>query len=95
MNIFLLVNLLGEKRRVFDSRMAFAAWHAGALGYIGAMFFAGSIEGRNPAFSFVPDATRDGIYLFRLGCGALMSTAAAFWFWRVTQVNRRVVAKKK
>ncbi len=90
MNIFLLVNLLGEKRRVFDSRWAFAAWHGGALGYLAAMFFAGLIEGRNPAFSFVPGAMRDGIYLFRFVCGALMTAAALHWFWRATRLNQTV-----
>ena len=87
MNIFLLVSLLGENRRVFDSRRAFFAWHAGALAYIAAMFFAGTIEGRQPAFSFVPGELRDGIYLFRLGCGALMTAAALHWFWRATHLN--------
>ena len=91
MNIFLLVNLLGEKRQVFDSRWAFFAWHGGALGYIVAMFFAGSIEGRNPAFSFVPGELRDWVYLFRLVCGALMTAAALHWFRRATQINQPVV----
>ena len=92
MNIFVLVNLLGEKRQVFASRWAFAAWQGGALGYIIAMFFAGSIEGRNPAFSFVPGEMRDGIYLFRLVCGALMTAAVAYWLWQATQMNRAVAA---
>lgn len=92
MNIFLLVNLLGEKHRVFDSRWAFAAWHAGALGYLIAMFLAGSIEGRNPAFSFVPGEMRDGIYLFRLVCGALMTAAALHWLWKNAQVNQPAIA---
>lgn len=87
MNIFLLANLLGEKRRVFDSRRAFCAWHAGTLGYIAAMFFAGSIEGRNPAFNFVPSEMREAVYAFRLACGALMTAAALHWLWRATRLN--------
>jgi cytochrome c oxidase cbb3-type subunit 1 len=84
MNIFLLVMLLGETRRIFDSRPAFCAWHAGVLGYIGAMFFAGVIEGGQPAFNFVPGDLRNWIYGFRLICGALMTAVALHWLWRAT-----------
>jgi len=94
LNILLLVTLLGEQKRAFDSRWAFVAWQGGALGYIVAMFFAGSIEGRNPAFNFVPGGMRDLIYLFRLACGALMTAAVLNWFWRATEMNRAVATAK-
>lgn len=85
MNILVLVTLLGERRHIFDSLWAFVAWQAGTLGYVAAMFFAGSIEGRNPTFNFVPGEMRDLIYLLRLGCGALMTAAAVNWFWQITK----------
>lgn len=91
MNIFLLTTLLGEKRRVFDSRWAFFAWQAGVFGYVAAMFFGGSIEGRSPAFNFVPGELRASIYLFRLVCGTLMTAAALHWLWRATRISRPAV----
>jgi cytochrome c oxidase cbb3-type subunit 1 len=85
MNILVLVTLLGEDSRVFNPRHAFLAWHGGAIGYIALMFFAGTIEGKNPAFSFVPGTGRETIYLLRLGCGLLMTAAALTWFWQINQ----------
>lgn len=87
MNILLLVTLLGENSRVFNSRLAFYLWHGGALGYIALMFFAGTIEGKDPAFSFVLGAERGTIYLLRLGCGLLMTAAALTWFWQMNRQN--------
>jgi cytochrome c oxidase cbb3-type subunit 1 len=92
MNLLLLVTLLGEKSRVFGSRHAFFAWQIGVAGYVAAMFFAGFVEGKNPAFNFVPSATRDLIYLFRLGCGASMTVAAASWFWQIIKQQRSAEA---
>jgi cytochrome c oxidase cbb3-type subunit 1 len=90
MNVLVLVTLLGENRRVFDSRRAFVAWQAGTLGYVVVMLFAGTIEGRNPAFNIVPGAMRDLVYLLRLGCGALMTSAAAHWFWQINKQQHSV-----
>jgi hypothetical protein len=85
LNIFILVTLLGEKRKVFDVKWAFIAWQAGTLGYVMIMFIAGWLEGGNHAFSVTPGAMRDVIYLLRLGCGALMTAAACHWLVRITR----------
>jgi len=81
LDIYLLVALLGERGRGFNSRWAFFAWNAGAFSYTGLMFLAGWLEAIDPSFAFVPGASRDAIYSLRLVCGGVMAAAAVHW-WR-------------
>jgi cytochrome c oxidase cbb3-type subunit 1 len=43
------------------------------------MFFAGYIEGFDPAFAIVPGALRNSIYILRLLLGILLFIASADW----------------
>lgn len=88
LNIFVLVTLLGEKRRIFDTKWPFIAWQAGTFGYVVLMFIAGWLEGGNHAFNFVPGPTRDLLYFLRLGCGVLMTAAAGHWLVLMTRSLR-------
>ena len=81
LNIFLLVALLGESGRGFNTAWAFFAWQAGTLGYVIIMFLAGCMEASDPAFTIIPGATRNVLYGLRLVCGGLMLAAAWHW-WR-------------
>ncbi len=80
LNIFLLVNLLGENGRNLNSTWAFYTWQMGTLGYVILMFLAGWLEGNNPAFTIIPGAGYDIIYILRLVCGGLMTTASIHWW---------------
>ena len=88
LNIFVLVILLGERRKVFDAKWAFLAWQVGTLGYVVVMFIAGWIEGNDHAFNFVPGSVREVIYLLRLGCGGLMTAATCHWLMQITRSLR-------
>ena len=86
LNIFLLVVLLGEQGRIFNSRWAFLAWQAGALGYVLVMVLAGWLEGSDPAFTMIPGRSRNVIYALRLFCGGMMTAAALHWWLRLSRV---------
>jgi cytochrome c oxidase cbb3-type subunit 1 len=49
--------------------------------YVAIMFYAGWLEGANPAFSFMPGTLRNGIYLARLLLGILILVASIDWFF--------------
>jgi cytochrome c oxidase cbb3-type subunit 1 len=85
LNIFLLVVLLGDKQRIFDSKWAFIVWQSGVAGYVAVMFLAGWLESQNPAFNIVPGASRNLIYFLRLMCGGLMTASAGWWFFCLTR----------
>ncbi|MDB6022201.1 MAG: putative rane protein [Pedosphaera sp.] len=89
LNIFLLVTLLEEDGRRFNSTWAFFAWQAGTLGYIVIMFLAGWLEGNNPGFTIIPGVSRDIIYVLRLGCGGLMTAAAIYWWQGLSLMDGR------
>jgi cytochrome c oxidase cbb3-type subunit 1 len=92
LNIFLLVVLLGENGRGFNSTWAFYAWQGGTFGYVVIMFLAGSLESHHPAFTIIPGTARAVIYTLRLVCGALMLAAAIHW-WR--EISRVVATRPK
>jgi cytochrome c oxidase cbb3-type subunit 1 len=86
LNIFLLVVLLGEKGRVFNSTWAFFTWQAGTLGYVMIMVLAGWLEGGDPPFTMIPGGSRNVIYVLRLLCGGMMTGAAIHWWLGLSRV---------
>jgi len=57
------------------------------------MFYAGWIEGADPAFTIVPGPLRDAIYWLRLLLGIAMTAASLQWLWRSTisvRTNHRI-----
>jgi cytochrome c oxidase cbb3-type subunit 1 len=89
LNIFLLVVLLRERGRAFNSTWAFYAWQAGTLGYVVIMVLAGWVEGNDPAFTIVPGIGRDALYALRLICGGMMTAASIHWWLGLSQVVAR------
>ncbi len=81
--VLLLIGLTGPEDNVFASRWAFVAWQAGTGVYVLIMLIAGWIEGADPAFTMVPNTTRNVIYGIRLCCGMAMAAASAEWLWRL------------
>lgn len=78
--IFVMVQLLGDDGWIFNGTWSFYVWQASVLLYVLLMFFAGWGEGFNPAFSMVPGALRNSIYVLRLLTGVLMLVASLDWF---------------
>jgi cytochrome c oxidase cbb3-type subunit 1 len=81
LNIVILASLL-EPSGVFDSTWAFGLWQGGTLGYVLVMAVAGWCESIHPAFTIVPGALRNWLYLLRLICGGLMFAASVHWLTR-------------
>ena len=77
--IFVLVQLLGEDGRIFTSKRSFYGWNLGVLAYVLLMFIAGWREGGDPAFTIVPTAARDTIYILRLAVGVVMLASSLDW----------------
>jgi cytochrome c oxidase cbb3-type subunit 1 len=89
LNIFLLVVLLGENGRIFNSTWAFFAWQAGTLGYVIIMVLAGWLEGNDPSFTIIPGVGREVIYALRLVCGGMMTAASLHWWLELSKVVSR------
>jgi cytochrome c oxidase cbb3-type subunit 1 len=77
--IFVLVQLLGEDGWIFNGTWSFYVWQGSVLAYVLVMFYAGWLEGVNPAFSILPGVARNTIYLIRLILGVLMLGASTVW----------------
>jgi cytochrome c oxidase cbb3-type subunit 1 len=77
--IFVLVQLLGDDGWIFNGTWSFYVWNLSVLAYVALMFFAGYIEGFDPAFAIVPGALRNSIYILRLLLGILLFVASADW----------------
>ena len=86
--IFVLVQLLGEKGWIFDKAWPFYLWQASVLTYVALLFFAGWLEGIEPAFVMTPGAARNAIYMLRLLLGILMLIASAEWLIRARRLLR-------
>uniref|UniRef100_A0A7V4XSH9 Uncharacterized protein n=1 Tax=Acidobacterium capsulatum TaxID=33075 RepID=A0A7V4XSH9_9BACT len=82
--ILILVVLLEREGDIFRSMWAFWAWQLGTFLYVVIMFYAGWIEGVDPAFTIVPGPLRDAIYWLRLLLGIAMTAASFQWLWRST-----------
>ncbi len=86
--ILLLVVLLGHDGSIFRSVWAFWAWQIGTFAYVVIMFYAGWIEGIDPAFTIVPGPLRNAIYWLRLLLGVAMTAASLNWLWQSTRSLR-------
>lgn len=79
--IFVMAQLLGENDAwIFKRTWSFWAWNLGVLAYVVVMTVAGWIEGGDPAFTIVPGAARNGMYVMRLLTGVAMLAASIDWF---------------
>ncbi len=78
--IFVLVQMMGEDGWILNGTWSFYVWQASVAVYVAIMFFAGWLEGSNPAFSLVPGALRNSIYALRLLLGILILAASLDWF---------------
>jgi cytochrome c oxidase cbb3-type subunit 1 len=84
--IFVMVQLLGEDGWIFNRTWSFYAWNGGVLAYVALMFTAGWREGFDPAFTMVPGAMRNTIYVIRLMVGVLLLAASLDWFVDATKL---------
>lgn len=79
--ILIMVVLLDRDDGIFRSTWAFWAWQLGTFTYVVIMFYAGWIEGADPAFTIVPGPLRNAIYWLRLFTGIAMTAASINWLW--------------
>jgi cytochrome c oxidase cbb3-type subunit 1 len=86
--IFVMVQLLGEDGWIFNRAWSFYVWQISVLAFVLLMFFAGWLEGSNPAFAIVPGTARNAIYGLRLVLGILMLAASARWLMGATMLLR-------
>lgn len=86
--IFVLIVLLDRDGGIFRSAWAFWAWQIGTFAYVVIMFYAGWIEGADPAFTIVPGPLRNAIYWLRLLLGIAMTAASFNWLWQSTRSIR-------
>jgi cytochrome c oxidase cbb3-type subunit 1 len=86
--ILILAVLLGEDGDVFNSRWAFVAWHGATFAYVVFFFLAGWKEGADPAFTIVPGAARNLLYIVRLLLGLAMTAASGHWLMQLTRRMR-------
>lgn len=86
--ILIMVVLLDHEGGIFRSTWAFWAWQLGTFVYVAIMFWAGWIEGVDPAFTIVPGPLRNAIYWLRLFTGISMTAASFNWLWHSTRTLR-------
>ena len=86
--IFTMVQLLGEDGWIFNGTWSFYLWQGSAFAYVAIMFYAGWLEGSDPAFSIVPGMVRNSIYAVRLLLGVLMLAASVDWLVDGTRALR-------
>jgi cytochrome c oxidase cbb3-type subunit 1 len=89
--IFVMVQLLGDDGWVFNRTWSFYVWQASVLAFVLLMFYAGWLEGSNPAFTIVPGTARNAIYALRLVVGVLMLAASSQWLLNATALLRAPV----
>jgi cytochrome c oxidase cbb3-type subunit 1 len=82
--ILVLVVLLEQGGNIFRSLWAFWAWQLGTFLYAVIMFYAGWMEGADPAFTTTPGPLRNTIYWLRLLLGVAMTAASFYWLWQST-----------
>jgi len=86
--IFVLVQLLGDDGRIFNHSWSFYGWNSAVLAYVALMTVAGWREGSDPAFTIVPGAARNAIYILRFVVGIVMLAASADWLIDATTLLR-------
>jgi cytochrome c oxidase cbb3-type subunit 1 len=72
----------GRVRESLENPLAFWAWQAGNLVFIGAMLALGWREGAVPGVLFRNDELATALYTVRLTAGAAMATTSCWWFYR-------------
>lgn len=93
--ITIIIVLLGDYDGIFRSAWAFWAWQGGTFAYVVIMFYAGWIEGIDPAFTMVPGPLRNAIYWLRLLFGIAMTAASLNWLWHSSRSLRAYGLKTK
>lgn len=87
--VLILAVLLKAHGDVFNSRWAFITWHGCTLAYVVLFLFAGWREGTDPAFTIVPGAARNMLYVVRLILGLGMTLASAEWLRQLSMRRRK------
>lgn len=90
--ILAMVQMLGEGGWIFNATRAFWMWNGGVIAYVALMTIAGWLEGSDPAFTIVPGAMRDVLYVLRLITGILMLHASVDWLMDASKLLRTDVA---
>ena len=91
--IFILVQVLGEEDAwILNRTWSFYAWNLGVLGYVIVIMIAGWIEGADPAFTIVPGAARNLIYIVRLLTGIVMFAGSVEWFIASLALTNKMTA---
>lgn len=64
-------------------------WNIAVAGYVVLMTIAGWREGFDPAFTIIPGAERNAVYIFRLAVGVVMLASSADWLADATKLLRK------
>ncbi len=84
--IFALVQLLGDEGWIFNRTRSFYGWNIAVAGYVVVMTIAGWHEGFDPAFTIIPGAERNTLYILRLIAGVVMLASSADWLIDATML---------
>lgn len=90
--IFAMVQLLADDGWIFNASRSFYLWHGSVLLYVLIIFYAGWLEGFNPAFSMVPGLLRNTLYSVRLLLGVLVLLASLDWFIGAVSLLREIAS---
>jgi cytochrome c oxidase cbb3-type subunit I len=94
--VFILVQVLGEQDAwILNRTWSFYAWNLGVLAYVIVIMVAGWIEGTNPAFTIVPGADRNIIYVVRLLTGIAMLAGSVEWLLASLTLKTEAASAKK
>jgi cytochrome c oxidase cbb3-type subunit 1 len=93
---FILVQVLGEQDAwILNRTWSFYAWNLGVLAYVIVIMIAGWIEGADPAFTIIPGATRDILYVLRLLTGIAMLAGSVEWLLASVALKTKSAAPEK
>jgi cytochrome c oxidase cbb3-type subunit 1 len=93
---FILVQVLGEDDAwILNRTWSFYAWNLGVLAYVIVIMIAGWIEGADPAFTIIPGATRDILYVLRLLTGIAMLAGSVEWLLASVALKTKSAAPEK
>jgi len=87
--IFAMVELLGEDAWIFNRTRSFYGWNLAVVGYVVLMTAAGWREGFDPAFTIVPGAARNVLYILRLVVGVVMLASSLDWLIDASRLRRQ------
>ena len=92
-----MVQLIGDKHAwILNRSWSFNVWNYGVLAYVVVMMIAGWVESSHPAFTIVPGAARNTLYVLRLVTGLMMLAGSVEWFVasRSLCAQQRLVERK-